>query len=349
MTLTCRAGVLALAALLFVFACLASRHVRADDAYPVGFQQVEFPDHRYGDRILTLAVFYPAQTEMGGERYRLPFYTGLELYKDAPFAAGSAKRPLVMFSHGRGSNPLAYAWFAQNLAARGYVVAGLYHWRANTYDATIAYLANKLWQRPVDLGLAIDFLLVDPVWRERIDKDRIGVAGHSQGGFTSLWLGGAKVSRDGYLSFQEGWRNNQALPKHLREALPIDPAPALDVADKRIKAVFAMAPGIIKAFGMDAAGLGQLRVPAYLTVGEADTQTPPQENAAFAAENIPGAKLVIIPGAVDHEIFVNECDEEGKDEFPEACKDAPGVDRKAIHAEVGKAALAFFDAVLGRE
>ena len=57
---------------------------------------------------------------------------------------------------------------------------------------------------------------------------------------------------------------------------------------------------------------------------------------------IPGAKLVVIPGAVDHEIFVNECDDEGKDEFPEACKDAPGVDRAAIHEEVGNAALKFF-------
>ena len=46
---------------------------------------------------------------------------------------------------------------------------------------------------------------------------------------------------------------------------------------------------------------------------------------------------------MDHEIFVNECDEEGRDEFPEACIDAPGVDRQAIHQQVGAAALKFFD------
>jgi predicted dienelactone hydrolase len=34
------------------------------------------------------------------------------------------------------------------------------------------------------------------------------------------------------------------------------------------------------------------------------------------------------------------------DEFPEACKDAPGVDRAAIHASVGKAALEFFGRTL---
>jgi predicted dienelactone hydrolase len=120
------------------------------------------------------------------------------------------------------------------------------------------------------------------------------------------------------------------------------------VQDKRVKAVFAMAPGIIQAFGMDKAGLKHLGVPAYITVGAGDTQTPPKENAEFAAKYIPHAELVIIPGAVDHEIFVNECDDEGKDEFPEACKDAPGVDRTAIHQQVGKAALEFFDTNLAR-
>ena len=79
----------------------------------------------------------------------------------------------------------------------------------------------------------------------------------------------------------------------------------------------------------------QFGVPAYLTVGAGDTQTPPEENAGFAAKYIPGAELVILPGAVDHEIFVNECDEEGRNEYPEACKDATSVDRAAIHDAVG--------------
>jgi predicted dienelactone hydrolase len=187
------------------------------------------------------------------------------------------------------------------------------------------------------------------VWGKAIDAERIGVAGHSQGGFTSLWIGGAKVNADKFLAFQKGWKNNQQVPAYLRDELPLDPSPALDVRDPRIKAAFAMAPGIIKAFGMDEAGLGQMAIPAYITVGARDTQTPPQDNAAFAAANIPGAQLVIIPGPVDHEIFVNECDDEGRDEFPEACIDAPGVDRQAIHEDVGAAAVKFFDAHLPNE
>ena len=84
----------------------------------------------------------------------MPFFANLNLYKDAEPALDEVKRPLVMFSHGRGSNGLYYAWFGEFLASRGYIVAALNHYRANTYDATIAYLANKLWQRcRIDGGL----------------------------------------------------------------------------------------------------------------------------------------------------------------------------------------------------
>ncbi len=315
--------------------------------YKVGIRQVEFKDAKYGDRTLALAVFYPADLAgKGPVPFTLPFYVGLDLNKDAPLAASDKPYPLVMLSHGRGSNPLVYAWLAQLLASHGYIVAGPYHHSANTYDATIAYLANKLWQRPVDISLLITHLLDDPEWGKAIDREKIGVTGHSQGGFTSLWVGGAKVNRDKYLAFQQGWHGNKMVPQHLRDALPLDPTPALDVADPRIKAVFSMAPGIVKAFGMDEPGLAALKVPTYITVGARDTQTPPADNAAFAAAHIPGAELVIIPGKVDHEIFTNECDEEGRDEFPEACIDAEGVDRAAIHKQVGAAALKFFGAHL---
>jgi len=261
-------------------------------------------------------------------------------------ASAGAPFPLVVFSHGRGSNGLYYAWFAEFLAARGYIVAALNHYRANTWDSTIVYLANKLWQRPRDVGLTIGFLLNDPFWAKSIDAGRIGVAGHSQGGFTALWIGGAKVNADKYLAFQRGWRNNAMVPDHLRRELPLDAGPALDVADKRVKAVFAMAPGIVQALGMDEAGLRQLTVPAYITVGAADTQAPPKDNAEFAAKYIPGAQLDVIPGRVDHDIFVNECNEDGKNEFPQACIDAAGVDRARIHETVGNAAVKLFDASL---
>jgi predicted dienelactone hydrolase len=198
-----------------VLAIIAPVHA-AEPPYPVGLKQIEFAD---GDRRIALAMFYPAAlSDSSAKPAGLPFFTNLHLYRDAGLAEG--RHPLVMLSHGRGSNPLQYAWFAETLASQGYIVAGLYHYRANTYDQSIAYLSNKIWQRPRDISSAMDFLLKDPVWGKAIDAERIGVAGHSQGGFTSLWIGGAKVNADKFLAFQQGWKNNQQVPAYLREELP---------------------------------------------------------------------------------------------------------------------------------
>ena len=124
-------------------------------SHPVGIRQLEFVDQ---GRHLALAVFYPAVVrDRAAVPLVMPFFDKLKSYRDVEVASEGAPFPLVVFSHGRGSNGLYYDWFAEFLASRGYIVAALNHYRANTYDSTIAYLANKLWQRPRDVGLTISF------------------------------------------------------------------------------------------------------------------------------------------------------------------------------------------------
>ncbi len=311
--------------------------------YPVGMKQLEYVDTAPGHRHLALTLFYPAVPRAGAAPLRMPFFTNLQLYPDADIVPDAVKRPLVMFSHGHGSNGLYYAWFAEFLASRGYLVAALFHYRANTYDATIMYTRSKLWQRPLDISKDITFLLNDKVYGAHIDPERIGVAGHSQGGFTALWIGGAAVNPDKFAAYLRRWKNDPLVPASLRKDLPLDVRPALDVHDARVKAVFAMAPGDLPGFGMDEAGLAQLQVPTYIIVGARDTQAPPKENAEFAAKYAPHAQLDVMRGLVDHEIFVNECDQDGRDSWPEACIDASGVDRATLHEHIGNAALKFFD------
>ena len=314
--------------------------------YPVGMKQMEYIDPTDG-RHLVFALFYPAAPAEGAALNHMLFFTNLHLYVDAPVVADTRKRPLVMFSHGAGSNGLYYAWFGEYLAARGYLVAMLYHYRANTYDSTVMYTRSKLWQRPRDVTLDITTLLQDKMWGPHIDANQIGVAGHSQGVFTCLWIGGANINPDLYLAYQSGWKNNPVVPAYLRAELPLDAGPARDVRDGRVKAAFAMAPGDVTGFGMDEAGLRQLAIPTYIIVGARDTQAPAKENSEFAAKFIPHVQLDVLPGLVDHEIFVNECDALGRDTWPEACIDAPGIDRSKLHKYIGSTAVKFFDFNLG--
>jgi hypothetical protein len=65
-----------------------------------------------------MAVFYPAVVSEGSAtRFNMLFFTNLTLYKDAEVAFDGTKHPLIMLSHGRGSNSLFYGWFAQTLAS----------------------------------------------------------------------------------------------------------------------------------------------------------------------------------------------------------------------------------------
>jgi hypothetical protein len=162
-----------LSALLLAVSSAASLAQSTSGGAPVGIQQLEYIDPHEGGRHLALAVFYPAAIrDRAAPPFVMPFFANLN--KDAEPAFNGTKRPLIMFSHGRGSNGLYYAWFAEALASRGYIVAALNHYRANTYDSNIAYLANKLWQRPRDISLTISFLLDDPPGARR--STRIGSA-----------------------------------------------------------------------------------------------------------------------------------------------------------------------------
>lgn len=140
---------LAAAAALMIMAGLAYGQDR-ERLDAVGLRRIAFAD---GDRTIALSVFYPARGDIAAQPFVFPFSINVRVLSDAPLLDGP-RRPLVLFSHGRGSNGLLYAWFAEHLAARGFIVAAIDHYRANSYDATIAYLANRLWQRPIDLGLA---------------------------------------------------------------------------------------------------------------------------------------------------------------------------------------------------
>jgi predicted dienelactone hydrolase len=314
--------------------------------YAVGMTQLEYADVSEGGRPLDLMLIYPAAPSADAVVSPIFMASNLHLYKDSPIAPDGAQHPLIVFSHGAGGNGSIYAWFGEYLASHGYIVAMVYHFRANTYDSSAIYVRNRIWQRPRDLTKDISFLLQDKRWGSHIDPDRIGVAGHSQGGFTSLWIGGAKINPELFTRYQRRWKNNDTVPAYIRDEMMIDSAPALDVQDSRIKAAFAMAPGDIQGFGMDATGLRQMEIPTYLIVGAGDTTTPPDDNAAFAAKYIPHARLDILSGPVGHEIFDNECDQLGRDNYPESCNDAAGVDRAALHRYIGRAALNFFDASL---
>ena len=117
--------------------------------------------------------------------------------------------PVILFSHGLGSTRAAYGYLARSWASHGYAVLVPQHLGS---DASILGGKGLLpfrrlrlamsdpanWAaRPLDLTFLIDSLpaleAALPRLAGKLDHGRIGVGGHSFGGYTASLLAGARV------------------------------------------------------------------------------------------------------------------------------------------------------------
>src|SRR5262249_41655735 len=109
------------------------------------------------------------------------------------------RRPLIAFSHGSGGHRRQSTFLTTHLASHGYVVAAVDH-AGNTHrDAMQLAVAQRAGMPPPDTAAAVRALaesrpadirvMLDRVLGDdgvAADADRIGMAGHSMGGWTAL-------------------------------------------------------------------------------------------------------------------------------------------------------------------
>ncbi|WP_374675122.1 alpha/beta hydrolase family protein [Ideonella sp.] len=123
--------------------------------------------------------------------------------------------PLVVFSHGIGGSRVGYSYLGRHLAALGWACLHVQHtgsdrslWLGNplTLVSRLQHAAREeeAVHRVLDLRFALDRLLAPPDgasplagMAERVDRDRLVVAGHSYGANTTLLSVGARVERPG--------------------------------------------------------------------------------------------------------------------------------------------------------
>ncbi|SET98344.1 alpha/beta hydrolase family protein [Paracoccus homiensis] len=145
-------------------------------------------------RNLSLSVWYPAQEggspeDVGGNAV----FIGQPAYRDAVMAPGPY--PLVLLSHGGlRSAPDSGAWLSGRLAEKGFIVVEVNGPRPNSAKAAV----NEIWQRPLDVSRALDWLLRDPSWSSAIDQSRIATVGYALGGTAALSLAGGMFDADAF-------------------------------------------------------------------------------------------------------------------------------------------------------
>lgn len=332
--------------------------------YVVGLRTLFFYDKERpawdgsGFRPLLTDIWYPAAASAQeapiyvGPANAPLFYVGTAA-RDADLADSLQSFPLILLSHGTGGTALELGWLACALASQGYIVAGVNHHGNTALESYTAQGFARVWERPRDLTVMLDQLLEHKLFKSRINLQQIGVAGFSLGGYTALALAG------GLLNFQalldELAQAGQSLASLVPPEFP-DPAALLteieslidseavyrqSYREPRVRAAFAIAPALGQAFTAD--DLAPIEIPVQLVAGMADVNTPPVFNAMRYAQSIKRCKLKLLEGEVGHYTFLAEPMPAGYEVLPALCLDAPGVDRKVIHQQVGAHAVEFFN------
>jgi predicted dienelactone hydrolase len=300
-----------------------------------GFARIALADPVSGKEMSGF-VLYPTEAPEHSLSMR-PYE--LEVAEGAAVAGGPY--PLVIFSHGRRGLPQSYHDLLGALARRGFIVAAIAHPGDNYNDRSGADGDAELVQRTRHVVALIDYLLREGPFAGAIDASRIGVMGHSAGGYAALLLLGARPDFSQLAGRCRGSPNRPPGAARLTH----DPAER-PVSDKRIGAAVIMAP----AFGclFDAAALEHIAAPLRFYQGSTDEILSPKFRADYLAPLLPKApELVNLEGA-GHFVFLAPCPMMMRIFASAVCSDAPGIDRATLHARMGVEIAEFFSRTLGR-
>lgn len=163
--------------------------------YPVGLRSVRLKDAENPAREIPTCIWYPADAadRKGSPEAPHPIGARHAARQDAPPARLSDPCPLVAFSHGNSGFACQSTFLTTHLASWGNVVTAPDH-TGNTFfemlgiedeDERIRIHKRARIDRPRDLANSIDAVLAGGPW-PAAGTERIGVAGHSFGGWTAF-------------------------------------------------------------------------------------------------------------------------------------------------------------------
>lgn len=214
--------------------------------------------------------------------------------------------PVVVISHGLGSDRLSFQYLAKHLASYGFAVAVPEHPGSNaqqiqnlvTGRATEVAEPAEFVNRPLDIKDLLDYLTklstTDPAYQGQLDLQRVGVIGQSFGGYTALALAGAGINfaqldRDCRLE-NETWNISLLLQCRARGL----ERNQYNFDDPRIKAAIAINPIVSSILGET--NLSKIQIPVMLIAGSADTVAPAllEQIQPFTWLTSPNKYLVLI-------------------------------------------------------
>ncbi|MGD8606751.1 MAG: hypothetical protein PVH21_05620 [Myxococcales bacterium] len=319
--------------------------------FPIGIRTFEMVDESRsnvsgdGPRPVTFDVYYPSTSAaVDGLPREIVEVLGIEIlpapaYRNVELAGGVF--PLVLFSHGFEGIRFQSFFHVAHLASHGFIVASADH-HGNTIPDGLAGIVDDMTavNRAFDMKFLMDQLLDTSsesgrIYAPAIDAERIGMSGHSYGGYEAFILTGGEVRGT---------------------ALDETTVTLGTFTDPRIKAILPMAPRTMRR--VDAVTLSDdyfqtVTVPTLIIGSELDMTDPFFVDAMRAFDNLPvGGEFVGLAEVLrgGHNTFTDLCELQ-----PEVLEIVGGAEEgclprhlpwKHAHDLINYLALNFFDGVL---
>lgn len=260
------------------------------------------------DRRLVIDLWYPAKAaktarpvtyraQLWGEPPGPPRAFTLTGSAVANAQPSGQQHPLIILSHGYSNSPMMMSWLTENLASKGYVVAGIRHQDPNPYVAAPTVRAAPFYYRPTDISFVASQLRQQ--LGTQIDPEAVALIGYSQGGYGVLTAGGASLDPSHpTMNLVAGG----ALKSLARGA------PAMDTAKvPGVKAIIAFAStggGTPDIWGDE--GLAQIKAPLLLIAGDADPVVGYEHAArSFFTRAVHSDRYLITYKQAGHQIATN--------------------------------------------
>jgi len=197
--------------------------------------------------------------------------------------------PTVIVSPGLGGDSRSFDYLAKHLVSYGFAVIVVNHPGSDSHKINNFFKgidrkiveAQEFIDRPQDISYLLDRLQQREAAQhpphQRLNLRRVGIIGHSFGGYTALALAGGKINHKG---LQRSCHQQKVATNSLNLSLllqclatELPQKSKRRLSDPRIKAAFVLNPMNSLLFGKK--GLSKIKAPVAFVSGSSDMVTPP--------------------------------------------------------------------------
>ncbi|MFN5240271.1 MAG: alpha/beta hydrolase [Aphanizomenon sp.] len=223
-------------------------------------------------------------------------------------SSASTNKPVIVFSHGRGSVKTDLRYLAEHLASHGYIVAALEHpgsnktsFKAVNQNKKQLVAPQEFLDRPRDVSFILDELeklnqTGNSPLQGKLATNNVMIIGHSFGGGTALALAGGELQIENLKQRCQQNLSTANLGERVQCAGQALPENTYQLRDARIKQAIALNPTTSLMFGET--GLTKVQIPTLILSSSADKITPALTEQVMGFAKIPSPKwLVGVVGA----------------------------------------------------